>query len=71
MLRVTALMVWIGFLGDDTAGTYPFLSLGDVLGGGAILAWMARESERPGNFALERQYLARRDCDRVLSPSGM
>ena len=37
VLWVTALTVWMGCLGDDTAGLYPFLSLGAVLGGGGDL----------------------------------
>ena len=34
MLWVTALMVWMRFLGEHTAGVYPFSSFGAVLGGG-------------------------------------
>ena len=38
------------FLGDDTAGLYPFLSLGAVVGGGGgIWGWMAPGAERFGN----------------------
>ena len=32
MLWVTALMVWMRLLGDHTAGMYPLLSFGAVVG---------------------------------------
>ena len=72
VLWVTALMVWMIFFGDDTAGLYPFASFGAVLGGGgAISGWMAPDAERPQSWVLEQEYLARKDCDRVVTPRSM